>query len=147
MSVTCSAATVYRLFGALLWEAGAHMGQIITALTFFLSGRSGHLPRMALRLLFLTLVLDSGVFMRASFDTVAQCNSMLREFGIPAATIAALTNLTRAKLCRYLNESERLGGVHDRQIREACENLKRLDSFRRAADTGLRKTRRPAALD
>ena len=64
--------------------------------------------------------------MRASFDTVAQCNSMLREFGIPAATIAALTNLTRAKLCRYLNESERLGGEHDLQIRQACENLKRL---------------------
>lgn len=68
-------------------------------------------------------------FMRATLDTVMMCNRMLQEFSIPAATVASLAGLTRAKLCRYLNESESLGGQHDLAVRQACENLKRLILF------------------
>ncbi len=67
--------------------------------------------------------------MRATFDTVLMCNQMLREFGIPAATVASLAGLSRAKLCRYLNETETLAGQHDLDVRMACESLKRLIQF------------------
>ena len=47
----------------------------------------------------------------------------------PGGNHRSLAGLTRAKLCRYLNESERLGGQHELQVRQACENLKRLILF------------------
>ena len=69
------------------------------------------------------------MFITAAFDTVQMCNRMLRELGIPAATVASLAGMSRAKLCRYLNESEVLAGQHELDVRRACESIKRLVQF------------------